>query len=156
MTNNTLRSTMYNHLDPFAVGFDRVFDRLSSFSAPTTNYPPYNIIKASEDRYLIEMAVAGFDLEDFDIELHEGVLTIKADVGPGDPETNYIHKGIAARSFERKFTLADTIEVEGASLHMGMLTIMLKNIVPEEKKPKRIELSAPKVEKQLLNEKKEA
>jgi molecular chaperone IbpA len=104
----------------------------------TSNYPPYNLIKADEDTYLIELAVAGFDEEDFDVELHNGILTIKADVKDSDGQTEYLHKGIAARSFDRKFTLADTIRVEGASLHQGMLTIRLKNVIPDEKKPKKI------------------
>ena len=125
--------------DPFFVGFDKMFDKMHNMNrVNTSNYPPYNLIKADEDTYLIELAVAGFDEEDFDVELHDGVLTIKADVSDNELETTYLHKGIAARSFERKFTLADTIQVEGASLHQGMLTIRLKNVIPDEKKPKKI------------------
>jgi len=125
--------------DPFFVGFDKMFDKMHNMNrVNTSNYPPYNLIKADEDTYLIELAVAGFDEEDFDVELHDGVLTIKADVSDNELKTTYLHKGIAARSFERKFTLADTIQVEGASLHQGMLTIRLKNVIPDEKKPKKI------------------
>jgi len=125
--------------DPFFVGFDKMFDKMHNMNrVNTSNYPPYNLIKADEDTYLIELAVAGFDEEDFDVELHDGVLTIKADVRDNELKTTYLHKGIAARSFERKFTLADTIQVEGASLHQGMLTIRLKNVIPDEKKPKKI------------------
>lgn len=128
--------------DPFFIGFDTIFDKLEQINkANVTNYPPYNLIKTGEDTYLIELAVAGFDEDDFDIELHNGVLTIRADVGESDTKTNYLHKGIAARSFVRKFTLADTIEVAGVSLHQGMLTVQLRNVIPDEKKPKKIAIS---------------
>jgi molecular chaperone IbpA len=124
--------------DPFYIGFDGIFNKMHQLNKNTSNYPPYNLIKTGDDSYLIELAVAGFDEEDFDIELHNGVLTIKAEVKDSDDTANYLHKGIAARSFERKFTLADTIRVEGASLHQGMLHVRLENIIPEEKKPKKI------------------
>ena len=136
--------------DPFFIGFDTVLNKLHHGHKNTSNYPPYNLIKADDDTYLIELAVAGFDEEDFDIEVHDGVLTIRADVGDVDRDVNYLHKGIAARSFERKFTLADTINVQSVSLHMGMLTIRLQNVIPEEKKPKKIPISNNN--KQLLSE----
>lgn len=126
--------------DPFFIGFDSLFNKLQN-TGTATNYPPYNLIKTGEDTYLIELAVAGFDEEDFDIELHDGILTIQAEIGESDTVTNYLHKGIAARSFTRKFTLADTVEVDGVSLHQGMLTVKLKNVIPEEKKPKKIPIS---------------
>lgn len=138
--------------DPFFVGFDRIFDRVNAASKLTTaqKYPPYNIVKTDENTYLIELAVAGFGPDDVDIELHDGVLVIsgKVDVSSDD---NYIYKGIANRSFERRFTLADTVEVEGVDLHQGILTVRLKNVIPEEKKPRKIPIGKP-VEKQLLTE----
>jgi molecular chaperone IbpA len=138
--------------DPFFIGFDSIFNKLNQIEkANITNYPPYNLIKTGEDTYLIELAVAGFDDEDFDIELHDGVLTIRAEVGETDAATNYLHKGIAARSFVRKFTLADTVEVDGVSLHQGMLTVKLVNVIPEEKKPKKI-LIGKRAEPELLTE----
>jgi molecular chaperone IbpA len=138
--------------DPFFIGFDTIFDKLEQINkANVTNYPPYNLIKTGEDTYLIELAVAGFDEDDFDIELHDGVLTIKAEVGESGVDTNYLHKGIAARSFVRKFTLADTIEVGGVSLHQGMLTIRLNNVIPDEKKPKKI-LIGKQPKQELLTE----
>lgn len=142
--------------DPLFIGFDSIFNKLNQINTMAgkpngTNYPPYNIIKTGEDTYLIELAVAGFDEEDFDIELHNGVLTVKAEVGETDTSTNYLHRGIAARSFVRKFTLADTIHVEGVSLHQGMLNIRLENIIPEEKKPKKI-LIGKQIEPDLLTE----
>ena len=129
--------------DPFFIGFDSILNRLNSIDrAHTGSYPPYNIIKSGDNEYLLEMAVAGFDEEDFNIQLHDGVLTVSANVGSADDETEYLHRGIAARSFVRKFTLADTIEIENASLHQGMLTIRLVNVVPEERKPKMIPINS--------------
>lgn len=125
--------------DPFFIGFDSLLNKLNAVGAtPVPSYPPYNLIKVGEDSYLIELAVAGFDEEDFDIVLHDGVLTISASVNEPDTTTHYLHKGIAARNFVRKFTLADTVLVDGVSLHMGMLNVRLKNLVPEEKKPRKI------------------
>jgi molecular chaperone IbpA len=138
--------------DPFFIGFDGIFNKLTQLEkANVTNYPPYNLIKTGEDTYLIELAVAGFDEKDFDIELHNGVLTIRAEVTETDTATNYLHKGIAARSFVRKFTLADTVEVDGVSLHQGMLSVKLINVIPEEKKPKKI-LIGRHPERELLTE----
>ena len=137
--------------DPLFIGFDGIFNKMHQINKSVPNYPPYNLIKTGDDSYLIEMAVAGFDEDDFDIELHQGVLTIRAEVGDSDLSTNYIHKGIAARSFERKFTLADTVEVEGVSLHQGMLTVRLQNVIPDEKKPKKI-LIGRQLDPELLTE----
>lgn len=137
--------------DPFFIGFDNLVNKLQNTTGTATNYPPYNLIKTGEDSYLIELAVAGFDEEDFDIELHDGVLTIKAELGDADTSTNYLHRGIAARSFVRKFTLADTIQVEGVSLHQGMLTVRLQNVIPEEKKPKKIPIGR-QLDRELLTE----
>lgn len=138
--------------DPLFIGFDSVLNKMHQLNKPTSsNYPPYNIIKTGEDAYLIEMAVAGFDDEDFDLELHNGVLTIRAEVAQSDAETDYLHRGIAARGFERKFTLADTIEVEGVSLHRGMLTVRLQNIIPDSKKPRKIPIGR-QLDPELLTE----
>jgi len=138
--------------DPFFIGFDSVLNKLNHIEkANATNYPPYNLIKTGDDTYLIELAVAGFVEKDFDIELHNGVLTIKADIVAENVTTEYLHKGIAARSFVRKFTLADTVEVVGVQLYNGMLQVRLENIIPEEKKPKKLHIG--KIEpKQLLTE----
>jgi len=137
--------------DPFFIGFDGILNKMHEINRNVPNYPPYNLIKTGDDSYLIELAVAGFDEDDFDIELHQGVLTIRAEVGDSDLSANYIHKGIAARSFERKFTLADTIEVEGVSLHQGMLTVRLQNVIPDEKKPKKIPIGR-QLDPELLTE----
>jgi molecular chaperone IbpA len=141
--------------DPFFIGFDGIFNKMHQINKNTTNYPPYNLIKTGDDSYLIELAVAGFNEKDIDIELHNGVLTIKAEIGNVDNPITYLHKGIAARSFERKFTLADTIEVIGVQLYNGMLHVRLENIIPEEKKPKKIPIGASTpvaLSRQLLTE----
>ena len=140
---NALQAFDYNHMTPYAVGFDRHFDRLFDYvthQAESTGYPPYNIQKTEDYKFEIEMALAGFDKKDIEIEVAEGVLTVKSlkdkDTGATDDYTLY--KGISQRNFTRKFTLADDIVVKGAELKNGMLTINLERIVPEEKKPQLI------------------
>lgn len=137
--------------DPFFVGFERIADRVNAASklASVQKYPPYNIVKTDESSYLIELAVAGFKAEDIDIELHDGVLSISGQTE--DKEENYIFKGIANRSFERRFTLADTVHVEEVTLEQGILTVKLKNVIPEEKKPRKIPIGKVS-DKQLLTE----
>ena len=144
MTNlNTLRNALqafdYNHMTPYAVGFDRHFDRLFDYvthQAESTGYPPYNIEKQGEFNFTIEMALAGFGKKDIEVEFAEGLLTVKSVKEKEEKETLY--KGISQRNFTRKFTLADDIVVKGAKLDNGMLTIDLERIVPEEKKPQMI------------------
>ena len=140
---NALQAFDVNHMTPYAVGFDRTFDRLFDYvthQAESTGYPPYNIQKTEDYKFEIEMALAGFDKKDIEIEVAEGVLTVKSlkdkDTGATDDYTLY--KGISQRNFTRKFTLADDIVVKGAELKNGMLTINLERIVPEEKKPQLI------------------
>ena len=140
---NALQAFDYNHMTPYAVGFDRTFDRLFDYvthQAESTGYPPYNIQKTEDYKFEIEMALAGFDKKDIEIEVAEGVLTVKSlrdkDTGATDDYTLY--KGISQRNFTRKFTLADDIIVKGAELKNGMLTINLERIIPEEKKPQLI------------------
>jgi molecular chaperone IbpA len=99
-----------------------------------------NILKQDEDHYSIEIAVAGFTEKDLDVTLEDAKLSVTGKVEEKD-EVNLLHRGIANRSFTRQFTLADTIEIEGAHLEHGMLTISLKNIIPDSKKPKKIEVT---------------
>ena len=135
-----------NQLTPYAVGFDRVFDQLNTYArnnATSTGFPPYNIRKGGDYTYAIEMALAGFSKNDIEIEVAEGLLTVRS--VKEDDETNEeydskIYRGISYRKFNRKFTLADDIVVNDASLENGMLKINLERIVPEEKKPRRIEV----------------
>ena len=129
--------------DPFFIGFNRDFDKLSRIHthATGTNYPPYNVITTEdEDVFFIELAVAGFAKEDLDISIKEQVLTVKGEIKDSNDETKYAHRGIATRKFTREFALAEFIEVTGATAENGMLKISLERIVPEDKKPKTIKI----------------
>jgi molecular chaperone IbpA len=138
------------------VGFDEILKRVAAASEnfpkiPT--YPPYNIRKVDENKYVIEIAVAGFGQQDLEIELNEGVLSVRGSVESKDA-TDYLFKGIADRAFTRSFTLADTVEVKNADLINGMLKIFLERFIPEEKKSKKININGEdRSTKQFLTEK---
>lgn len=134
--------------DPFFIGFDRVLDRMKDATPGQHNYPPYNIVKVDEDNYAIELALAGFNDDEISIEVKDGVLSVEGRKDE-EAETKYLHKGISARHFRRTFTLADTIVVRDADFVNGILTIGLENVIPEEKKPRKIEIGRSKQE--LLN-----
>jgi len=124
-----------------SIGFDRVFNLLNNTQRlnPIDTWPAYDIVKTGEDDYRITMAVAGFGEGDLDITQERNVLVIKG--GKADElQGEYLHRGIAGRSFERKFELADHVRVEGADLRHGLLTIALKREVPEAMKPRKIEI----------------
>ena len=129
----------FNQLTPYAVGFDRVFNRLNDYVShqqTSTGFPPYNIQKVTDHTYTL----AGFSKEDIEVEVAQGVLTIKS-TKENDAEDEFtLHRGISYRKFNRKFTLADDIVVNGAKLENGLLTIDLEQIIPEEKKPKLIKI----------------
>jgi molecular chaperone IbpA len=124
-----------------AVGFDRLFDMLESSAAGANgeNYPPFDLIKVDDNRYRIEIAVAGFRREEIEITSHQNVLIIRGQKGE-DNGSNYVHRGIATRSFERRFALADHIQVTGADLSDGMLKLDLVREIPEAMKPRKIEI----------------
>ena len=128
-----------------SVGFDRLFDMLENSTIGGENYPPFDLIKVDDNQYRIEVAVAGFRPEDIDITSQQNVLLIRGQKGDEDG-SNYVHRGIANRSFERRFALADHIQVKGADLKDGMLAIDLVREIPEAMKPRKIEIggSAPK------------
>jgi molecular chaperone IbpA len=136
-----------------SVGFDRMADLMdraltADVSAPT--YPPYNIEKTGENAYRISVAVAGFGADDLTVEVKEGVVVVAGRKASEDEGRTYLHRGIATRAFERKFTLADHVRVEGASHVDGMLHIELLREVPEALKSRRIEISkAPKAVEKL-------
>ncbi|GIT60672.1 MAG: heat-shock protein Hsp20 [Gammaproteobacteria bacterium] len=141
---NTTFDSIWRDISPFAVGFDRTFNTLellASSRAKETNYPPYNIRKISEDQYAIELAVAGFEDKDMDIELVEETLTIKGN-RPKEASDGLLHQGLAARDFVKKFVLSDDMEIKGAALSNGMLYIGLERIIPDEKKPRKIKLTS--------------
>ena len=126
-----------------SVGFDRLASLINSAmsaESASTGYPPYNIEVVEDNRYSITLAVAGFSQSDLDIQVEKGVLTVS---GKKDNKTerDYLYQGIADRAFERKFNLADFVEVRGASLKDGILTIDLVKEIPEEMKPRTIEIS---------------
>ena len=128
----------------FSVGFDSIFDRF--FDMDTTRdsgYPPYNIRKINEAQYVIEIALAGFSKEDIEVEVTEGNLTIRSkEEKETDEDESFVHKGIAKRSFLRSFTLSDDIIVKGADLKDGMLIINLEKVIPDEKKPRLIQIGS--------------
>ena len=124
--------------DPFFIGFDRMFNRLTNTTNQQSGFPPYNVRKVDEDTYVVELAVAGFNKDSIDITEHNGTLTIKGE-RPEDVE-EYVHKGIAGRKFTRTFTLAEYMFVDSADLNDGMLYVVVKRNVPEEKKPKTIKI----------------
>ena len=132
-----------NKLTPYAVGFDKVFEdmfRYIDHNTSSTGYPPYNIIKDGE-KFQIEIALAGVVKEDLTMTVAEGVLTIEHNPKDGEVDGTswqWLHKGIAKRSFKRNFTLSDDIVVQGSRMENGMLYIELERIIPEEKKPKTI------------------
>ena len=131
----------------FAVGFDRMFDELSRTAGTlnASNYPPYNIIKESETIWKIEVAVAGFDESELDVEIVNNELVVTgAVIKEHKVEVQYLHQGIAGRDFERTFALADNVEVKGASVKNGILTVTLEHIVPESAKPKKIAITFQK------------
>ena len=133
-----------NQITPFSIGFDRVFDRLVDYGTTyeTGGFPPYNIRKTDDFKHVIEIALAGFSKDEIEVILTDGILEIKSSDLPttDKPKDDVIHQGIAKRSFTRKFTLADDIEVKDAKLVNGLLKIDLEQIVPEHKKPKTIKV----------------
>lgn len=151
------------NFDKFYVGFEPMLKRFEeaneTLSKVIPNYPPYNIVKVDDNKYVIEMAVAGFGKHNLDLTLENGSLTISGNstIGEEDSPNQYVYKGIADRAFTRKFSLADTVEIKNAELINGMLKVWLENIIPESKKPKKIDIAdsnEKKVEeKTLLSEK---
>ena len=132
----------FNQLTPYAVGFDRVFDQLQNYAqhnSTSLGFPPYNIRKEGDYNYAIEMALAGFGKDDIEVEVAEGLLTVRS-VKENDENDSNIYRGIQYRKFNRKFTLADDIVVNDSSLENGMLKIDLERIVPDAKKPRKIKI----------------
>jgi molecular chaperone IbpA len=125
------------------VGFDRMFDNFEVRLGNTpNNYPPHNVVKTGEDTYRIEVAVSGFSMEEIDVEVNNAELVIKGQSKrEEDSNIEYLHRGLARRDFERKFTLVDHIEVIGASIKDGILNVDLKREIPDALKPRKIAIS---------------
>ena len=133
-----------SRVNAYSIGFDRMFDMMSGNVPTTPNYPPYNIVKHSDDMYTIEIAVAGFSKDDIAVETKENTLTVQSkdsDVDKTEVDTTeYLHKGISARSFKKAFTISDDVVVNGADMKDGILKIEMERIIPEEKKPRTIKI----------------
>ena len=148
MTKNQL--SIFNQLRPITVGFDNVFDHFERmfndefFNVPTVNYPPYNIVKTGVNTYNVEVALAGFSRDDVSVEFAEGILTIKSkdrtESDKKDKDGDIIHKGISKRYFSKSFTVSDDVEIKGAELKDGLLTVSMERIIPEAKKARVIEI----------------
>ena len=154
---------MFKDLDKFYVGFDDNWNRMAKLHDDLTknipNYPPYNIRKVEDNKYVIELAVAGFGKSDIEITLENNKLIISGNTA--DDNDNFLFKGIASRAFTRTFALDDHIEIENAEMVNGMLKIALEKIIPEHKKPRKIEVGEgstkpKKTDKQFLTENKAA
>ena len=162
--------TQLKDFDKFFVGFDDQYDRMVKMHDDLTknipNYPPYNIRKTGDNTYVIEIALAGFAKQDIEIELVDGKMVVRGKTTE-DGDENYLFKGIANRGFTRTFALEDQIEVQNAEMLNGMLKVFLEKIIPEHKKPKKIDIGSanmgpktkPKAETKstatLLNEERE-
>lgn len=134
-------------LQRFAVGFDPLLNALTRTAGTTnsSNYPPYNIVKQGENLYTVEVAVAGFEESELDVEVVDGELIIKGENKRNTDDTvTYLHQGIAARAFLRTFALAENVEVRGATVKNGILTVALEHVVPESAKPKKIAITFQK------------
>jgi molecular chaperone IbpA len=126
------------------IGFDQLFDSFESRFANqlTTNYPPHNVVKTDEDTYVIEMAVAGFKKNEIAVEVEQDLLTIRGEAtAPNETaQRMYLHRGLSSRDFERTFSLAEHMIVKGAEIKDGILTITIERIIPEDKKPRLIDI----------------
>ncbi len=126
--------------DPWLIGFTREFDRLNTIQKSNSKvaYPPYNVLKYSEDSYALELAVAGFDKDEIDVTVKDGSLIISGEKLQVENEDYFLHRGIATRKFTRSFALGEFMEVEEADMSNGILSVTINRVVPEEKKPKQI------------------
>ena len=145
MTRNELMN--WEPFKPFSVGFDNLFDdfdRIYKFNSDSINhYPPYNIRKINDTDYVIELAIAGFGKKDIEVKSQENTLTIKSKDKKEevlDKDEDILHRGISQRSFKRSFTVAEDVVVKGADLKDGLLSVKLERIIPDEKKPKIIDI----------------
>ena len=140
--------SIFNNLRPLTVGFDDMFDHFehmmddSFFGRSVGNFPPYNIVKTGENTYDVELALAGFNKKDIEVEYKENLLTVKSkkQEETKDEDGNIIHRGISKRMFSKSFTIANDVEVKGAELKDGLLKVSMERIIPEHKKAKTIEI----------------
>lgn len=136
-----MRHTDFSPFYRSAIGFDRLFQMLDATTESDTGYPPYNIERTGENAYRITMAVAGFANDELKVEAKESTLTVAGEKKPDTTQRTFLHRGIAARNFERRFQLADYVEVVSASFENGLLNIELQRNIPERMKPRQIAIS---------------
>ena len=129
----------FGRFRPFAIGFDRFFEDIERVSSINDNFPPYNVIKSSEDSYLIELAVAGFNKDELNIEYKDAILTVTGD-NTTRQDLDIVHKGISERSFRRSWTLGDHVKVKSATVVNGLLVLSLEREIPESEKPQTIKI----------------
>lgn len=141
MTYSNKRTSLLDHLDRVALGFGPIFHDIENRFNVNGNYPPYNVAKNEDGKLFVEVAVAGFTKDDISAEVHEGKLTIAGKKPESDKDVKYSHKGISQRAFKLSWTLADHVEVTSAGLADGILTVGLKENVPDEAQPKVIDIS---------------
>ena len=128
-----------------SVGFDSLFNRIPTVAQQDNGYPPYNIRKVDDYIYVIEIALAGFSERDIEVEVADGVVSVRSKEDKDTAEAEYVHRGIARRSFARKWTLSDDMIVNGAEFQNGLLNINLEKVVPEEKKPRIVPITMSNV-----------
>lgn len=133
-----MRHTDFTPFYRSAIGFDRLFQMLDAATESDTGYPPYNIERTGENAYRITMAVAGFTSDELKVEAKESTLSVSGDKKPDTAQRTFLHRGIAARNFERRFQLADYVEVVAANFENGLLNIELQRNIPERMKPRQI------------------
>jgi len=150
MTNKNL--SIFNQLRPVTIGFDNMFDHFERmfeddfFRTPTSNFPPYNIVKTGKNTYNIELAFAGFGKDDIEVQYEDNMLSVKSKPKKEDNtdvenyDNGVLHRGISKRFFSKSFTIADDVEVRDAELKDGLLTVSLERIIPEGKKPRTIKI----------------
>ena len=136
--------TIFDQLRPYTIGYDNIFDHFNDMyegSGHNTSFPPYNILKYSDTKYDIQVALAGYSKEDIIIEIKENTLSIKSVKSNEDDKIEVLHRGIAKRYFERYFTIADDVKVNSAELKNGLLNVSLERIIPEHKKPRILKVN---------------
>ena len=148
MTNKAL--SIFNQLRPLSIGFDDVFNHFESMfdhqfdTLNVSNYPPYNIVKSGKNKYDIEIALAGFNKKDIDVNVEDGMLTIETKkeekASEKDEDGEVLHKGISKRYFKRSFSITNDVEVKSAELKDGLLRVSMEKIIPESKKLKTIDV----------------
>ena len=133
-----------------AVGFDRLARLVDTLPQEVASYPPYNIEKIGEDSYRVSLAVAGFGPENIELTVKDNALLVSGNLAE-EAKGEFLHRGIAARAFQRRFVLAEHMVVEGAELVNGLLNISVRHVVPESAKPRRIEITVPKTTNQTID-----